>query len=118
MLNIDISPHAFDKLDSIYFYCTVNFGKTVARKINDKYNKTFQLLRQFLDMGKTENAIIRKGITYHSIVVYRHSKVIYYYDEKTMHIFDIWSTKQSTELLLKKNFITDKTNKYNGIIRN
>ena len=63
--------------------------------------KVAKNLEQFPGMGKKEPLLVHRKKEYHSFVISRLSKIIYYEDTKHVVIADVWETRREPKTLTK-----------------
>lgn len=78
-----------------------NMGKSAANKfvtgvINDIYR-----IKSQPNIGLHEPLLLDQPIKYHSLVSHRNTKIIYFIENETLFIVDLWDCRQNTASLKK-----------------
>jgi len=80
-------------------YLDANFGMASVRKFNSLIKEYEIVLLQNPLIGLVEPLLQDRSVVYHSIVINRYNKLIYYVDSDFIYIVDIWDTRRNPDSL-------------------
>ena len=95
------SQRAVKSLHIIEDYILQEFGENKRLEFMAEAEKVAKNLEQFPGLGKKEPLLAHRKKEYHSFVITRLSKIIYYADTKRVVIADVWETRREPEKLTK-----------------
>ena len=100
-MNVKWNRKAEKQFDDAIFYCQNVFGESSAKKFFHKVAQYIPRLSANPLIGKVEPLLADKPITYRSIVVHKHFKLIYYIDQPNaiLYIADLWDTRREPSRL-------------------
>lgn len=95
-MNVKWNRKAEKQFDDAIFYCQNVFGESSAKKFFHKVAQYIPRLSANPLIGKVEPLLADKPITYRSIVVHKHFKLIYYIvpDRQIIRIAALWDTRR------------------------
>lgn len=93
-MKVQWMKYAIKSLDQIYFYLKDKDAPRAARKITIQIWETANKLAKHSNMGKIEPDLNAEEDIYRSLIVGKNYKIIYYYEDKTVYIIDIWDVRQ------------------------
>ena len=101
-MNVIIWNKAKREMDFAYVWCGEYFGLAVADKYLANLQHDIELLSSFPEIGLREPLLEGKSISYRSLSVRPHFKLIYYVDEARaeLHIVDFWDMRRDTTRLV------------------
>ena len=78
-----------------------HFGKRVARAFYNSVKRYNNYFASNPYMGPREELLLGREIEYHSFVVHKHFKIVYYVDEreKCVYIVDMWDVRREPKIL-------------------
>ena len=91
----DLAAEAFKEIRSRIF---VQFGLKAEDEYLAATEKVINQLMEFPQMGKQEYNLAADG-SVRSVVVHKKSKFIYYVEDSTLYIADVWDVRQDPEQL-------------------
>lgn len=78
-------------------YIRKNFGLQVKEDFRNEVAQVQTLLTSNPYMGQEEPLLANRSIKYRSFVINRSNKIVYYFDEDTIHITDFWDTRREPQ---------------------
>ncbi|MCD7931811.1 MAG: type II toxin-antitoxin system RelE/ParE family toxin [Tannerellaceae bacterium] len=94
---------AVEDLDVIYnFYLT--HSPTFVESVYDKIVNSAEQLLVFPEMAPKEQLLKDKPQSPRSLIVVRMFKIIYYIEEQTIYIANVWDCRRDPDLLIKTFF--------------
>ena len=93
------SQRAVKSLHIIEHYILQEFGERKRLEFMVEAEKVSKNLEQFPGLGKKEPLLAHRKKEYHSFVISRLSKIIYYEDTKRVVIADVWETRREPKKL-------------------
>ena len=91
---------AVRRLNLIYQYIASKNPAAAVRLYNNFLDAT-ERLRDFPRLASLEPILDSEPEAFRSLVVAHHYKVIYYFDNETVYIIDLWDCRQSPSRLRK-----------------
>lgn len=95
------SQRAVKSLRIIEDYILQEFGENKRLEFMAEAEKVARNLEQFPGLGKQEPLLVHRKKEYHSFVISRLSKIIYYTDATRVVIADVWETRREPKALTK-----------------
>lgn len=92
-------PRSLRSLDQIYYYLRDKDAPRAAREITTELWNTANSLSRHPNMGKPEFALRSEKETYRSLLVKKNYRIIYYCEDQTIYIIDIWDVRQDPSRL-------------------
>ena len=93
-MRVKWNKEALEQLDSIVTYVQRNFGDRTAQRVYDRIFSYEPLLAQNPFMGPRETLLANRPEGFRSIVAHKYCKLIYYVEEDTIRIADLWDTRR------------------------
>ncbi len=90
------------ELGRILFFVNINYGTKTGTKFLKQINKNVKLLSENPYLGKIETLLDNRKQGFRSLVVNRLNKIIYYIENDTLYIADIWDTRKNPENLANR----------------
>lgn len=95
MMNVVWSDTAKKNFRTILFYVYDQFGKRAMDKYNDAIFSAIDSLLLNPCLASKELLLDNMSVEFRSLVVQKLSKVIYYFDETTLYIVNVWDTRRN-----------------------
>lgn len=88
---------AREQMRAVYAYGKAVFGRKVAMEFRTEIYQQAKLLADFPYLGPIETCVSDLPLSYRSLVVHRHYKLIYRIDEarQTVYISALWDTRRN-----------------------
>lgn len=102
MVKVRWSRMAQDRKNELIAYGLKTFGKKSTIKFNDSIKDFTKSLSGNPLMGKVEPLLEDSPRTYRSITIHKHYKLIYYIEDTTVYIADLWDTRQEPRQLTNR----------------
>lgn len=83
-------------------YIIQEFGVRAAEKFCKKTEECQDYLITLPLIGKIEPLLKNRGLSYRSLIINKHSKLIYYIEDETIFIVDFWDTRREPTQQAKK----------------
>ena len=90
---------ALEQLDRMIEYGQDTFGERVARKFYERIKSYDALLAGNPHLGIREPLLEDYPQRFRSIVAHKNCKIIYYVENDTLHIADLWDTRREPRQL-------------------
>ena len=78
-----------------------NFGSRIEKEYIAAVNFTVKQLTKHPGLGQSEYELAADG-SVHSKVINGLSKIIYYTDDSTLYVADVWDTRQDPNMLMNR----------------
>lgn len=91
----DLAADAFREIRSRIF---IQFGINAEDDYLAATEEAINRIMQFPQIGKPEYNLATDG-SVRSVVIHKRSKIIYYVEDTTLYIADVWDVRQDPELL-------------------
>lgn len=101
-MNIVWSARANKEWKSVALYIYTEFGKKAAANYLEQTKYWERKLMSFPECGAPEPLLADKKIMYRSLIISKHSKMIYYIKDDIVRISDIWDMRRNPQVLVKR----------------
>ena len=91
----NLAADAFSEIRARIF---IQFGFNAEDEYLAATEKAINRIKEFPQIGKPEYNLAADG-SVRSVVVHKKSKFIYYIEESTLYIADVWDVRQDPEIL-------------------
>ena len=105
-MNVEIADIAWLQVYDIAYYIEAEFGEKSRDKFLDDFDHTIYLLGVNPYIGPKEPALAHRSIEYHSIVVAKKNKIIYYVVHTTndeasyVKVIAFWDCRRNPKILI------------------
>ena len=89
-------------LNQILLYGVETFGKEIANRLFHQISKSVKLLSANPYLGKKEPFIEGLSITYRSLLVHKHYKLIYHIEAETIYIAALFDVRKLPSSLVEE----------------
>lgn len=96
------SPLAKEQIADIFFYYKFEFGISTARKVKKAIQDCGKKLKRNPYIGRIEPEAAGRSHIYYSYVEHPNHKIIYYMEDETLYIADIWPCLMNTDNLKRR----------------
>lgn len=96
------SPLAKEQIADIFYYYKCEFGISTARKVKKAIQDCGKKLKLNPFMGCIESEVVGRSHVYYSYVEHQNHKIVYYMEDDTLYIADIWPCLMSTDNLRRR----------------
>ena len=96
--NIQWSDKALKSFRETVRYIINTFGKNAARKFDENIAQWEIIILQNPAIGSKEPLLKGERKEYRSIVVHKNNKLIYYVENDTLHVADLWDTRREPHI--------------------
>lgn len=93
---------AIDSLQQIAEYYKQEYSENSANKIVSEIRTTVGKLKDFPELAAIEPLLKNRAKTYRSLVISKKYKAVYYIDNNTVYISQIWDCRQNPKKLKDK----------------
>ena len=106
-MKVDINDSVLEQVDNVACYIETEFGEKSRDKFMKEYYHTKDLLAINPYIGPIEPSLAHLPIEFHSIVVAKKNKIIYYVvaDDDIVKIVDFWDCRRNPKTLVAQ--VTD-----------
>ena len=107
MMKVRWSPDAKERMDRTADFIQAKFGMQSKMRFKKEVRRVNDLLKANPYLGSVEPLLEDLPSEYHSIVVNRLNKMVYFIRDNTIHIADFWDTRREPKAQaeqLKKNY--------------
>lgn len=101
-MQIKWSKRADQALEAAFIYGMEHFGEHTARLFYKKVKADSYLLATTPLMGGAEPLLAERQKDYHSFVVHKHYKLVYYLKGNSLYIVDFWDTRREPTKLARR----------------
>lgn len=99
MVKVIWTRMAQDHKDEAIAYGAEVFGKKSTIKLNNKIKESLETLSAYPQIGKIEPLLEDSALTYRSLTIHKNYKLVYYIEDDTVVVADIWDTRQEPAYL-------------------
>lgn len=96
------SPLAKEQITDIFYYYKQEFGISTARKVKKAIQDCAKKIKQNPYMGRPELEAVGLSHVYYSYVEHKNHKIVYYMENETLYIADIWPCLMETGNLTQR----------------
>lgn len=96
------SVRANKEWKSVAFYIYDEFGKKAAERYLEQTKYWEKKLILFPECGSPEPLLADKQILYRSLIISKHSKIIYYVKNDVILIADVWDMRRNPQVLANR----------------
>ena len=93
-MRVKWNKEALEQLDFVVTYVRREFGNRTAQRVYNRILSNEPLLAQNPFMGPREVLLANRSEGFRSIVVHKYCKLVYYVEEDTVRIADLWDTRR------------------------
>lgn len=87
---------------SVALYIYYEFGKKAVENYLEKTKYWERKLMLFPECGGPEPLLSDKQIKYRSLIISKHSKIIYYIKKEVVYISDVWDMRRNPQVLANR----------------
>ena len=101
-MNIIWTNPAIDELGKTIRYITNNYGNKSVAKFNRQLAKSIKMISNNPQSAPKELLLENEEEEFRSIVINRLNKLVYYIDNNTLYIADIWDCRRAPKNLTNR----------------
>ena len=103
-MNVYVTDNAWERIEHIADYIDDNFGEKSRNQFMSDFYHTKDLLAINPYIGPIEQSLAHLPIEFHSIVVAKKNKIIYYVvaDDDIVKVVDFWDCRRNPKTLVSQ----------------